>query len=290
MLKKLFFLSPHKQSEEKLRQVAQALKTSQDELEQFIYISSHDLRAPLINLRGFTAELEAALNVVRPAVMKHIAYCLDSKERTEVMQALEQDIPEAVAFIYNTVKRMDTMTNAMLELSRIGRRELKFIPVHVSELVAHCLGTFQHQIKARNVTVQVGGLPDLYADYVSLQQIFSNIFDNAIKYLEPDRPGKLRIRGWREGTNTIYAIDDNGRGIPQEDMPRVFQIFRRVGDCQNIPGDGMGMAYVKALVKRHHGDLWCESRFGEGTCFYLRIPDLSAKGEESDEPAQYHTG
>jgi len=125
--------------------------------------------------------------------------------------------------------------------------------------------------------VCLGALPDVVADRTSMEQIMGNILGNAVKYLEPGRPGRIEIFGERGETATTFIVRDNGRGIAQEDMFKVFAPFRRAGK-QNVPGEGMGMAYVQALVRRHGGQIHCESELGVGTTFTFSLPHHLDKG------------
>jgi signal transduction histidine kinase len=148
-------------------------------------------------------------------------------------------------------------------------------------LVQATLETLAHQIEQRQVRVTVGLLPELVADRTSLEQILGNILNNAILYLEPGRPGEIEITGERNGDETIFRIRDNGRGIAPEDMDKVFAPFRRAGR-QDIPGEGMGLAYVQTLVRRHDGRIWCESEPGVGTTFSFALPHQLAQGDPHD--------
>jgi signal transduction histidine kinase len=107
-------------------------------------------------------------------------------------------------------------------------------------------------------------------------EIVDNILDNAVKYLSPDRPGLIEISGQRNGREALFLFCDNGRGIAKDDLAKIFGLFRRVGE-QDTPGKGMGLAYVKALVRRQGGRTWCESE-GAGTTFSVSIPDDAASG------------
>jgi signal transduction histidine kinase len=267
--------------EEQLRHYAARLEQSSEEIKQFAYIVSHDLRAPLINLRGFSTELRsaaAALAAVMPQALPH----LDQEQRQAALAALEADMPEALGFIDAAVTRMDSFINAVLKLSRLGHRELKPEPIDMNALVQGVLQTLAHQIEERQVRVTVHPLPEVVADRVSMEQIMGNILTNAVIYLDPDRPGLVEVTGEQGAGETIFRIRDNGRGIAAEDMPKVFALFRRAGR-QDVPGEGMGLAYIQALVRRHGGNAWCESRLGEGTTFFFTIAKNQAGSEQSPD-------
>jgi signal transduction histidine kinase len=166
---------------------------------------------------------------------------------------------------------MDDLINALLKLSRLGRRELRLEPVDMNALVQATLKTLAHQIEERQVKVSVGPLPEVVADRTSMKQIMGNLLNNAVIYLAPGRPGEMEITGERDHDGTTFCVRDNGRGIVEEDMPKVFAPFRRAGR-QDVPGEGMGLAYVQVLVRRHGGRIWCESQPGKGSTFYFTIP------------------
>jgi len=147
----------------------------------------------------------------------------------------------------------------------------------VEALVQASLESLAHQIEERQVEVTVGPLPEVVADRTSMEQIMGNLLGNAVKYLEPDRPGEIEITAERGPNETTFHTRDNGRGIAAEDMDKVFAPFRRVGR-QDVPGEGMGLPYVQALVRRHGGRIWCESELGVGTTFSFTISNHLEKG------------
>ena len=264
-------------AEEQLQRYAVELEQANEEVKQFAYIVSHDLRAPLVNLKGFASELRYALKVIDPVVHAALPH-LDEKQRQDVTVAFQEDVPEALGFIDSSATRMDRFINALLKLSRLGRRELKLELVDMKALVQETLETLAHQIEERQGKAAVGPLPEIVADRTSLEQIVGNLLDNAVKYLAPDRPAELEITAERGLDETIFRVRDNGRGIAEDDMDKVFAPFRRIGR-QDMPGEGMGLPYVQALVRRHGGRIWCESELGVGTTFSFTISNHLEKGE-----------
>jgi GAF domain-containing protein len=263
-------LAERQRAEERLQRYADELEQSNEEVRRFAYIVSHDLRAPLVNLKGFAAELRLALSEIE-AVVSTVADHLDEEQKQILSCALEEDAPEALAFIDTSATHMDHFISALLKLSRLGRRELKLELVDVNGIVETCLQTLAHQIAESQTEVSVGQLPEIVADQTSIEQIVGNILSNAIKYLHPDRPGKVEITAAQGEDETLFQIRDNGRGIDPRNMDKVFAPFRRAGN-EDVPGDGMGLAYVQALVRRHAGRIWCESEPGVGTLMSFTIP------------------
>lgn len=263
-------ITERRSAEERLRHYIAEVERRNEELQRFAYIVSHDLRAPLMNLKGFAGELRAA-GPVLSAALAAAAPHLDPALYRAAETALNEDVPEALGFIDFSVDRMDSLINAILNLARLGRRQLLFEPLDMQTLVQETLHTLAHQITQRQVQVTVGPLPTVQADQVSMQQILSNILNNAILYLEPGRPGRIEISSQSGPRETIFHIRDNGCGINQADMPKVFEPFRRAGK-QDVPGEGMGLAYVQVLVRRHGGRIWCESQPGQGATFSFALP------------------
>ncbi len=257
-------------AEDQLRRFSTELAQSNEELKRFTYTISHDLRAPLVNLKGFAGELALALKVVRSALHAVLPQ-LDEEHRSAVTTALLADVPEALGFIDASVTRMDHYINALLKLSRLGRRELVLERVDMEALTQATLETLAYQIEQRQARVTAGPLPAVVADRTALEQIMSNLLNNALIYLEPGRAGEIEISGERNAEETLFHVRDNGRGIAQEDMDKVFAPFRRAGK-QDVPGEGMGLAYVQALVRRHGGRIGCESELGVGTTFTFTLP------------------
>jgi len=253
------------------------LMAANEEIKRFAYIVSHDLRAPLINLKGFASELRAACDVLQAALPTALPH-LEALRRTDVSRALDQDIPEALGFIETSVTRMDHLIRAILQLSRLGRRELHFEPLDMPALVHGTVQTLAHQIAQRQAQVTVEPLPTVLADRTAMEQIMGNLLANAVAYLDPDRPGEIVVTGERRPDVTVLHVRDNGRGIATEDIAKVFEPFRRVGK-QDVPGEGMGLAYVQMLVRRHGGDIRCHSTPGVGTTFTCTIAHQLAEGE-----------
>lgn len=135
--------------------------------------------------------------------------------------------------------------------------------------------TLRHQALERGAEVEIGELPDLVSDRVAIEQVFTNVIDNALKYLKPGRPGRVRISGVMEDGMARFDIADNGRGIAPRDHERVFELFRRAGD-QDVPGEGIGLAHVRALVLRLGGNIACNSQVDAGTTFTIRLPRVAA--------------
>ncbi|OJX38334.1 MAG: hypothetical protein BGO78_10040 [Chloroflexi bacterium 44-23] len=250
------------------------------ETKQFAYIVSHDLRSSLTNLKGFTRELDYSLDQIKAPLEKSLPG-MQELERQKVSLALKQDIPEAINYINNSVNRMESFINAVLKLSRLGRKQLTLTQIDPNPLVEEIVANLAYQLELREGVVYAQKLPIITADQTSLEQVFANILDNAIKYWYQGRPLEINITAKDSSTETIFAIKDNGRGIAPEDMDGVFALFRRVGSSSEA-GEGMGMAYVQAIIRNMDGRIWIESKVSVGTTVFFSIPkEIIAK--EIDE-------
>src|ERR1700722_10107023 len=260
------------------------LREANDEIQRFAYIVSHDLRSPLVNIMGFTSELEELRGDIfrRIAALGHAAAStststapLPAAETEPVLegadQQLSQDFTEALGFIKSSIAKMDRLITAILNLTREGRRE--FVPVRIDtrELIESIVGTVAHQASEAEAQIRIEPLPNIVSDRLALEQIFSNLIDNALKYLKPGVPGDIAIRGRTKLGFAIFEIADNGRGIDPKDHQRIFDLFRRAG-TQDKPGQGIGLAHVRALVRRLGGTMSVSSELGNGSTFTITLP------------------
>ena len=267
-----------------LTAINETLRQQTQENEMFIYSVSHDLRAPLVNLQGFSKELIHACDDLRAAVRQS---SLTSARRQYIEQLVEEDIDEAVHYLQTAVLRASHIIDALLRLSRVGRVEYRRQQVHVRDIVQRVIDAMQVSIRARRARVVVHDLPSVWGDPTALEQVFANLVGNAINYLDASRDGRVEI-----GTTPappgvqslrIFYVKDNGLGIPAIAIPRLFSAFQRLhGNVAT--GEGIGLALVRRVVERHGGRVWAESTEGVGTTFYFSLPEaeLRASREEPE--------
>jgi signal transduction histidine kinase len=246
------------------------LREANDELQAFMYSAAHDLRQPLVNIKGFSVELKQSLQEINAITAKHSAGF--APEELQKLDALYQnDIQSEIGFIGSSVERMDGLINALLKLSQLGHRPLRPESIDMNALVRTIQESLTHQARDRNAVLSVADLPEVVADRTAMEQVMSNLLDNAVKYLRPDRPGVVEVSGERVNNEIVFQVKDNGRGISEADMPKLFRMFRRLGE-QNTSGEGVGLAYVRSIVRKQGGRIWCESKQGEGSTFSFTIP------------------
>jgi len=247
------------------------LTRANEEIQRFAYIVSHDLRSPLVNVMGFTAELDAAAQAVRELIDRAEEHA-PGIVNDEARHAAREDLPEAIGFIRTSTQKMDALINAILKLSREGRRVIAPERLDMDALVAKIGETLQHLLDERGAELVIEHpLPSIVSDRLAIDQILSNLIENAVKYLQPDRPGRVVVRGRIEGIRAIFEVEDNGRGIDPRDHQRVFDLFRRSG-TQDQPGEGIGLAHVRALVYRLGGVIDVTSELGKGATFRVSLP------------------
>lgn len=259
----------------------EGLQRANTELQAYAYIVSHDLRAPLVNIMGFTEELDRASKVFK-AYLTQTGADATTLEGSAAIEAVETDIPEALGFIRSSMRRMDNLINQILIMARAGNRELQRERIKLSELVEETLATLRHRLDEAEIAVDIEGvLPEVQSDRLALQQITGNLLDNAIKYMDPSRRGTINVTGRRHGMFATVEISDNGRGIAAADQERIFELFRRSGR-QDMPGDGVGLAHVRALARRLGGDVTVRSELGKGTTFEVKIAADLARFKKED--------
>lgn len=254
------------------------LREANNEIQRFAYIVSHDLRSPLVNIMGFTSELEELGGDIfrRIGSLTHVPADGPPLPDGEIAlegpdKQLSEDFSEALGFIKSSIAKMDRLISAILNLTREGRREFQPEKIDTRELIEAIVSTLAHQAAEAQAEIHVAPLPDLVSDRLALEQIFSNLIDNAIKYLKPSVPGEIRIRGRTKLGYAIFEISDNGRGIDAKDHQRIFDLFRRAG-TQDKPGQGIGLAHVRALVRRLGGTMSVSSELNTGSTFTITLP------------------
>lgn len=258
--------------EERVRERTADLGRANEEIQRFAYIVTHDLRAPLVNIMGFTSELEGCLGAIQDHVKQTDEASEDPVVKDARAAALEE-LPEAIGFIRSSTRKMDGLINAILKLSREGRRVLKPEPIELHSLLETAAASVQHQVTEAGGDVKIeGNVPPVISDRLALEQVFGNLLDNAVKYRAKDRPLKIRIRATQElGQRILVEVEDNGRGIAKQDHERVFDLFRRSGS-QDQPGEGIGLAHVRTMVRNLGGDITLQSDLQQGTTMKINLP------------------
>ncbi len=248
-----------------------------EENETFVYSVSHDLRSPLVNLEGFSKELRITADELR-RLLGDPAVPADIRDRADRLIAVEMQ--ESLDFIEAAVFRLGRIIDALLRLSRIGRVQYHWQVVDVRSIVERVVQALHVTLTRNHADVRiVSDLPPAWGDPTAIEQVFANLINNAVKYLDPSRPGRVEIgfTSRETGPGGEYFVRDNGMGIAENHLPQLFQAFRRLHP-QVAEGEGMGLAIVHRIVDRHGGHVRVESQVGRGSTFYVSFPGSEKEG------------
>ena len=241
-------ITDRKEAEKKIETTLKELKRSNRELEQFAYITSHDLREPLRMITSFLQLLERRYK-----------------------DELDQDANEFIEFAVNGAKRLDAMTNDLLQYSKITSQKREISPVNYELVLKEALINLKVPIKENDVIITHDPLPVIDGDERLKVQLFQNIIGNAIKYRCQEIP-HIHIKATKEKSQYLFSISDNGIGMSSEHLKRIFTIFKRLHTHEEYEGTGIGLAIAQKIVYQQGGKIWATSKQGEGSTFYFTIP------------------
>jgi PAS domain S-box-containing protein len=226
------------------------LEAINKELEAFAYSISHDLRAPLRHMVGYTELLQ-----------KNAAALLDEKGSRYMMMILE------------SAKRMGTLIDDLLAFSRIGRAETRETMVSLEQLVKEAQNEVWQETEGRNLTWKIGSLPDLYGDRSMLRLALVNLISNAVKFSRNRPQPEIEIGCTDDrGDGVVVFIKDNGVGFDMKYVDKLFGVFQRLHRANEFEGTGIGLATVQRIIHRHGGQVWAEGQVGAGATFYFSLP------------------
>ncbi|MEI7636541.1 MAG: PAS domain S-box protein [Syntrophus sp. (in: bacteria)] len=261
-------ITPRKRAEEDHARLNTQLHAKNKELGQLVYIASHDLRSPLVNIDGYSREVEYAVEELNLALDANHA----SNEALKAAVRLPvQEMSAALRYIRSSTTQMDALLTGLLKLSRSGRTALTIAPLNMKELISGVVAAIDFQVKEAGVELYVAELPPCLGDAVQVSQVFTNLLSNALNYLDPDRPGVIRICGVIEGERSVYSVEDNGIGIAPAHQENIFEVFHRLEPSKS-EGDGLGLTIVRQIIGRLAGEVRVESKPGEGSRFSVTLP------------------
>jgi PAS domain S-box-containing protein len=242
-----------------------------EENEMFVYSVSHDLRSPLVNLEGFSQELQLAVKDLSKLLADPR---IPSDIQDQAAEVLNSGVLESVSFIRTAVDRLGRIIDALLRLSRAGRVEYRLQVVDVHSVARRVVDSLRNTAAVKKAEVVLGALPPAWADPDAVEQILGNLIANALNYLDPARPGRVEIgcltSTAKPHTHT-YFVRDNGVGIPAAYAAKLFQAFQRLHP-DKASGEGIGLAIVRRVLERLGGTITVESKVGEGTTFSFTLP------------------
>ena len=226
------------------------LESINKELEAFAYSVSHDLRAPLRHMAGYTELLQ-----------KRITTALDEKSR------------RYIAMMLDSAKRMGTLIDDLLAFSRIGRAETQKTAVSLGQLVKEALNEVRPEAEGRDIAWKIGPLPDCYGDRSMLRLAFVNLLSNAVKFTRTRPHAEIEV-GCADGkrSDVVVFVRDNGVGFDMKYVNKLFGVFQRLHQSEAFEGTGIGLATVQRIVHRHGGEVWAEGLVDKGATFYFTTP------------------
>lgn len=258
---------------QQLERSAQELTALNLEMEDLLRVVSHDLRAPLINIQGFSQRLEPIMHETLQLLQRLTATQPQARAEAETFQrAAQARLTESLRFISKSVEKMDALLSSLLAVSRVGR---KADPIQLHDLDAilnDVLATCTHQLSERTIQVIRHPLPRrIPCRRNEINQVFSNLLSNAISYMGPTGERFIEIGGTEGPEQVECFIRDTGVGISPEDHERIFHMFTRL-EAVAVPGEGIGLAYVKRILRSHGGTIRLVSQRGQGSTFFFTLP------------------
>jgi light-regulated signal transduction histidine kinase (bacteriophytochrome) len=234
-----------------LRKANDDLQSVNKELEAFAYSVSHDLRAPLRHIAGFTEVLQ-----------KHSEPVLDDSSRRQI------------GMIREAANRMDSLVDDLLAFSRIGRAEAQNTNVDLGQTVKSVLAELGPDIQARKITWRVGDLPKCTGDPAMLRLVFTNLISNALKFTRTREQAEIEIDSLNHQPDDVTVfVKDNGVGFDMKYENKLFGVFQRLHSQEAFEGTGIGLATVQRVVHRHGGRVWAEGAVNKGATFYVALPE-----------------
>jgi light-regulated signal transduction histidine kinase (bacteriophytochrome) len=236
--------------EKRVLERTQELKRSNEDLEQFAYVASHDLQEPLRMIQNYLQLL-----------------------RQRYQDRLDTNADEFITFALDGGKRMQQLIHDLLTYSRVDTHGKEFVPTDLEAVMANALANLKVAIDEAGATLTHDVLPTLRGDEVQLTQLFQNLIGNAVKF-RGEAPPKVHVAAQRTDKEWEFSVCDNGIGIAEQDFQRIFVVFQRLHSREKYPGTGIGLSVCKKIVERHGGRIWVESRLGKGTVFYFTLPAM----------------
>jgi len=244
------------------------LQHKNKELEEIVYVASHDLRSPLVNIQGFSRKLAKNCEDLENLITE---LTMGDEQRQQLDRILHETIPKSLGFIIGSVEKMDVILKGLLRLSRLGRVALCFDTLDMQNLMEKIVSSMAFQIDTVGAHIEIGKLDACITDAGQISQVFSNLLDNAIKYRSPDRPLLVRVFSEEFDEGVRYCVEDNGIGIPRDQQTVIWEIFHRLNPDDSA-GEGLGLTLARRIMARLGGSIWVESEQNAGSRFYVVLP------------------
>ena len=265
-----------------LKRSNDVLEMRNRELQRFASFIRHDLGNPLFSVEAFAQ-----------CITNHCSRAsgtIEDGDRTaaweaQLLSVVRDEIPRSVDSIQSSVTMMKRLLEGLRQVAAVG-----YLPIHIDRvdmngLLRQIRQTLKPRLAACGASLEVGDLPPCAGDIVQLNEVFSNLLDNAIKYRAPDRQGRIQVTGWSDDDTSVYCVEDNGIGIAPGQHARIFDIFHRVHPEGPTEGEGLGLSIVQRWVERHDGRVWLESEPGQGSRFFVSLPAFVSEDQRNPSHA-----
>jgi signal transduction histidine kinase len=252
-----------------IKQIQEVVAAKNKELENYLYVASHDLRSPLVNIQGFSQRLQKQIGLINEVLSEHP---LEPDIRQKIDNVTREGIPKSLDFIFTNVTKMDTLINGLLKISRTGRVKMSIQQIDMNILINNVIRALSFQIEEAGAQVIVENLPACYGDAALLDQLFANLIGNALKYRDTERQLLITITGQSWYNKVRYSVRDTGIGIAQKHLEKMWDVFYQVNSQSPDAGEGIGLSIVKRIIDKHKGKIRAESEDGKGSVFYVELP------------------
>jgi signal transduction histidine kinase/HAMP domain-containing protein len=247
----------------------QEVNAYNDDLKKLLYVAAHDLRAPLVNISGFSQELILEIS----SILDTLDYKNFSKDQQKRIRSLKEHIfPESEKVIQKSTEVIDGYLEGILILSRVVNASTEKKQIEVNSLLSKIVEIFQPKIKKLQASVKVATLPNCYGTEDLLKTIFTNLISNSLKYLSKGRVCEVEVSSTENDNNIIYIVKDNGVGFDKETGKKMFDYFYRSESAHLIEGSGLGLSIAKWAVLKMGGNITFESEIGVGSSFFISVP------------------
>ena len=236
------------------------LQVVNEELKTFSYAVSHDLKAPLVTIGGFSRRL-----------LEKYGDSLDEKGR------------QYLKMIHTSSLQMEELIRDLLDFFSSGREAVNFSSLKMKKMVGEVFDQLKEIYPKRKIHLRVKTMPDSKGDETMITQVLVNLLSNAIKYTQLRETAVIEVGGWTEKEKNVYYVRDNGIGFPAEYADRIFEVFERLHTSEKFEGTGVGLAIVKRVIDRHGGVVWAEGKVGEGATFHFTIPRTGGTSRQMNE-------
>lgn len=234
-----------------LKEQQRLLKAKDRELQTYLYTLSHEIKTPMISLRGFASLLLEDFRAILP-----------------------QEAREYIDRIFKNVDRLETLVDDLVLLSGKHFEEKSFERIDLNDLVHEVISELNGEYACRPEWIQLAdGLPAVYGYRQGIWHVFANLITNALKFRRDAVTPRIAIGFFNDELFTKFYVQDNGVGIPAKMRAKVFDMFTRAGNKSGASGNGLGLPIVRRIVEAHGGEIWLDSRMGRGTTFYFTLPN-----------------